>query len=106
MAEVCAEVPVPEFSGRLMLDAFVNDTRVENRYPGHRDLQLWVNDRLVWEEDIARSREGSEWISLDLTDLAEPGSPLALRFRVIDKRPVSDHLSVAFLGPVILRAVP
>ena len=103
-----AEVRAPSFpsqrtAGRLVLDVFVNDTRLENRYPGFRFMQLWANDRLIWEEDIATSRAGKEWGSLDVTDLAN-GSPLKLRFRVVDKRGVGDHLSVAFLGPVRLRA--
>jgi len=102
--EVGAELPVPEFTGRLMLDAFVNDTRLENRYPKYRYQQLFANDRLLWEEDIAPPRDGNEWISLDMTELAKPGATLKLRFRVIDKRPVGDHLTVTFLGPVRLRA--
>ncbi len=103
--EVCAAIAVPDYTGHLLLDAFVNDTRLENRYPGHRFMQLWANDRLIWEEDIAASRAGKEWISLNVTELAAAGSRLKLRFRVVDKRGVGDHLSVAFLGPVRLRAV-
>jgi hypothetical protein len=102
--EVCAKLAVPKFTGLLMLDAFVNDTRLENRYPKYRYLQLWVNDRLLWEEDIAPARDGREWITLDVTELAKPGTMLKLRFQVIDKRPIGDHLSVAFLGPIRLRA--
>ena len=103
-AEVRAELTVPQYEGRLLLDFFVSDTRLENRYPGHRYMQLWTGKRLLWEEDIASSREGREWISLDITEVAPAGSPLGLRFRVVDRRAVGDHLSVAFLGPVRLRA--
>jgi len=103
-AEVCTEVVVPKFEGRLFLDAFVNDTRVDNRWPQFRFLQLWVGDQMVWEEDIAPTREGREWVSVDVTELAKATPRLKLRFRVIDKRPVGDHLSVAFLGPVRFRA--
>jgi hypothetical protein len=103
--EVCAEIAVPDYTGHLLLDVFVNDTRLENRYPGHRSMQLWGNERLLWEEDIASSRAGREWISLELAELVTAGSRLKLRFRVMDKRGVGDHLSVAFLGPVRLRAV-
>jgi hypothetical protein len=60
---------------------------------------------LIWEEDIAPSRAGKEWISLDVTEQATAGSRLKLRFRVVDKRAVGDHFSVTFLGPVRLRAV-
>jgi hypothetical protein len=105
-AEVRATLTVPSFAGRVVLDAFVNDTRLENRYPGHRYMQLWAGDRLVWEEDIAPTRDGKEWTSLDVTELAKPNTTLKLRFRVIDKRPVGDHLTVTFLGPVRLRTAP
>ncbi|NLS94573.1 MAG: hypothetical protein GXX96_20645 [Planctomycetaceae bacterium] len=103
--EVFAEVAVPDHAGRLVLDAFVNDTRLEKRYPGFRFMQLWANDRLIWEEDIAPTRAGKEWVSLDVTEPAGVDSRLRLRFCVVDKRGVGDHLSVAFLGPVRLRAV-
>lgn len=102
-AEVCARAVVPATSGRLVLDAFVNDTRVDNRYPGYRYLQLWADDRLLWEEDIALPRSGREWVTLDVTGKLVAGTTAVLRFRVVDKRAVGDHLSVAFLGPVRLR---
>ena len=52
---------------------------------------------MLWEEDIAPSRAEKEWISLDVTELATTGSRMTLRFRVVDKRAVGDHLSVTFL---------
>jgi hypothetical protein len=102
---VCADIAVPHYTDHLLLDAFVNDTRLENRYPGYRFMQLWANNQLIWEEDIASSRVGKEWISLDISGLVAAGSHLKLRFCVVDKRGVGDHLSVTFLGPVRLRAV-
>jgi len=104
-AEVSADLAIPKHEGRLMLDAFVNDTRLDNGYPRYRYMQLWANERLIWEEDIAVPRTGKEWISLDVTDIARNASHLKLRFCVVDKRAVGDHLSVTFLGPVRLRAV-
>jgi hypothetical protein len=102
-AEVFAKLPVPPGKGRLTLDFFVSDTRVENRYPGFRYMQLWAGDRLLWEEDIAPAGTGG-WLSINVTDAVGRATQLPLRFRVIDKRPVGDHLSVVFLGPVRLRA--
>jgi hypothetical protein len=102
--EVRAEVKVPEFQGRLLLDAFIQDTRDDNRYRQYRYLQLWAGDQLLWEEDIAQDRKGREWITVDVTELAKPGGSLALRFRVADQKAVGSHLTVAFLGPVRLRS--
>lgn len=101
--QVTAELQVPPHQGRLLLEAFVNDTRLDNRWRGYRFLQLWAGEQLLWEEDIASDRTGREWVRVALPT-AKPGDRLALRFRVVEKRPVSSHLSVAFLGPVRLRA--
>ena len=103
-AEVRAELPVPAFRGRLMLEAFVNDTKVTDLWTRYRFLQLWANDRLIWEEDIALSRAGKEWIAVDVTSVARGQKRLRLRFRVLDKRAVSNYTDITFLGPVRLVA--
>ena len=103
--EVTAELQVPAFQGRLMLEAFVNDTRMDNHWRGYRFMQLWIGDKLVWEEDVAPDRAGREWVSVDVSPLAKPGDRLKLRFRVLEKQPVGNHTSVSFLGPVRLRAM-
>jgi len=100
-AEVQAELPVPAFRGRL-LQAFVNDTHVTDQWTRYRFLQLWANDRLVWEEDIALSREGKEWVAADVTDAAKGARRLTLRFRVIDKRAVSNYSDITVLATVRL----
>jgi len=103
-AEVRAELPTPKFQGRLILHAFINDTHVTTRWTRYRFMQLWLNDKMIWEEDIATSREGKEWIAIDVTDVARRAKRLMLRFRVIDKRPVSNYPTITFLGPVKLCA--
>lgn len=105
-AEVRCELPTPAFQGRLQLDLFVNDTKIDPEYPKYRYLELWINDRLAWEEDIALTRAGREWLSLDVTEAAKSASKLAVRFRLIDRRPVSSYGSVTFLGPLRLRDSP
>ena len=88
---------------QLFLDAFVEDTRSDNRWRDFRFVQLFVNEQLVWEEDVASDRRGRAWVSLDVSELARKADRLKLRFKVLDKRGVSNHLSVTFLGPVRLR---
>ena len=96
-----SETPLPlDVTGKVKADI---DTRLDNRYKDYRFLQLWANDKLLWEEDIAPDRAGREWVSIDVTDAARAAPTLKLQFRVVDKRPVSDHLSVAFCGPARLR---
>ncbi len=70
-AEVRAELPVPAFTGRLHLDLFTNDTKIDPQYPQYRYLELWVNERLAWEEDITLTRAGKEWLSIDVTEAAK-----------------------------------
>ncbi len=102
--EVAAEVRVPSFHGRLLLEAFVNDTRLDNQWRNYRFMQLWAGDQLLWEEDVAPDRSGREWVAVDLSPWAKPGEKLLLRFRVAEKKPVGNHASITFLGPVRLRA--
>lgn len=102
-AEVRAELPVPRSAKPLFLDAWVEDTRSDNHWREYRFMQLWVNDQLRWEEDVAPDRKGRTWVSVDVSAPAKIADRLKLRFRVEDKRGVSHHLSVTFLGPVRLR---
>lgn len=102
-AEVRAELRAPKPADRWLLDAWVEDTRADNRWREYRFMQLWGNDQLLWEEDIAPDRRGRAWLTVDVTELVRDGQPLQLRFRVLEKRGVSNHLSVTFLGPLRLR---
>jgi len=102
--EVAAEIQIPAQRGRLILEAFVNDTRLDNRWRGYRFMQLWAGRQLLWEEDIACDRTGREWVRGELPAGLKPGERVELRFRVVEKKPMANHLSVAFLGPVRLWA--
>jgi hypothetical protein len=66
-------------------------------------MQLWVDDAMAWEEDIAPTRQGHEWVSLDVTTQALADARFRVRFRVTDKRGVGDYATVTFLGPLRLR---
>ena len=101
-AEVAASVSAPPFRNRLLLDAFVQDTRQSGRGKGYRVLQLWVNQALVWSEDLVLDRTGQAWVTADITKTVRPGEELRLRFRVEDRQPVG-NLTVAFVGPFQLR---
>jgi len=101
--EVRADLALPKSAGPLFLDAFVEDTRSDNQWREYRYMQLWVNEQLVWEEDVAPDRKGRAWVTVDVPEAAKAADLLKLRFRVLDKRGVSNHLSVTFVGPVRLR---
>jgi hypothetical protein len=105
-AEVRTETPVPKFQGRLRLQLFINDTKIDPLYPKYRFHELWVNDRLAWEEDISGSRQNKEWISVDVSEAAKASTSLAIRFRVNDRRAVGCFGSVTFLGPLRLIESP
>ncbi len=102
-AELRTTVQTPAFQGRLLLDLFVQDTKFDLQYTKYRFMELWVGDTRIWQEDASDSRDGHEWLSLDITKLATPGQPLALRFRVEDRRPVGCYGTATFLGPLRLR---
>ncbi len=102
-AEVRAELPAPKSAKGLFLDAWVEDTRSDNQWRAYRFMQLWVNEQLVWEEDVAPDRKGRVWVTVDVSAAVQAADRLKLRFRVEDRRGVGNHLSVTFLGPVRLR---
>ena len=103
-AEVQAELPSPRFEGRLILYAFVNDTMETTRWKNYRFLQLWVNEKMLWKEDIAAPRKGNEWVAVDLTEAATQAKSLKLRFRVWDRERVANYRTTVVLGPVRLVA--
>jgi N-acetyl-beta-hexosaminidase len=100
-----AAIGVPTFENNLLLDLFVNDTRLESRYPGYRFMTLKVGGETLWDADIAPSREGQEWITVDVTRFARKGGELKLSFTVADRRRTGDHLTFTAIGPGQLRDV-
>ena len=102
-AEARAQLAVPAIEGRLLLDVFVNDTSRGTPHRRYRYLTLWVNGRRAFEEDSAVSREGNEWFTVDVTDIAKGAEGLDLRFRVEDERGVVNWQMVTFVGPAQLR---
>ncbi|MBI5723600.1 MAG: hypothetical protein HZA50_06555 [Planctomycetes bacterium] len=100
IAEIGAEIPVPKFTGRLFMDVFVCDT-YDRGTKDCRFMELKVNDRQLWQEDIQGSRSGKEWVSVDVTDQAKNGK-LVLRFRVTDRKPLNDPTAV-LIGAIRLR---
>lgn len=103
-AEVTARIDVPPFKERLLLDVFVQDSRRDARYKQFRFLQLWADDSLIWSEDIALDRKDRAWVTVDITDKVQKEKEVRLRFRVVDRKPVGSHLTVAFVGPFQLRS--
>ena len=47
-------------------------------------MQLIINGKVIWEEDIAKDRNGKERLKINITDLIKKGKPFLLRFKVID----------------------
>ena len=104
-AAVTMTTVIPPFQGRLMLDAYLADTKVSETWTQYRYMVLIVNGKAVWEEDIAAKRKGREWISVDISEAARGAEDLKVRFRIEDRKAVANYSSIAFLGPVRLRSV-
>jgi hypothetical protein len=43
-------------------------------------------------------------VTVDITDKVQKEKEVRLRFRVVDRKPVGSHLTVAFVGPFLLRS--
>jgi len=48
-------------------------------------------------------RKAREWVTVDVTDVARYSQQLNLRFRVEDRKGVSDWKMMTFIGPAQLR---
>ena len=98
-------VSVPKHTGKLVVDFFVADTRIDDQYRGVRKWNMSVNGKQVWEQDIASDQRGKEWITVDLTEIAKGVETLDFVFTVTEESAVSHHGSIVFLGPLALREI-
>ncbi len=101
--QVDLALPVPKFERHLTLQFFLNDEYDSEKWPKYRFYQWLHGDRVLWEEDIALTRQGGrEWSSLDLTDLARGKQQLNLSLRLLDRRPVANYQTTIFVGELRL----
>ncbi len=96
-------VPTPAFEGKLLAEAFLVDSRIDNAYKNVRDIEIWANGALIYRRDIADPK-APDWITLDLTAAAKANKELRIQVVVREKAAVSDHTSWVFVGPVFLKA--
>jgi hypothetical protein len=100
--EVHASLSVPAVEGPVALDIYAGAATI-GRAPGARLAQLWLGDRLLWQQDVLTLAADSQWYSIDITDDVRGGATLQFRFRATNERPTYKYLTVAFLGPVRVR---
>jgi hypothetical protein len=99
-------VPVPRsIAGqKLFCELFIGDTRIDNAYRSVRQIDVLVNGKVVFSRDIADPK-AEDWVTFELTDIAQSTSELKFQVRVTEKRAVSDHTSWVFVGSLRLFAV-
>ena len=75
-------------------DLFDEDWRGRISLPGHRFKQVWVNDSLLWERDVADEEGTAEpsRFSVLLPDTAGPGDTLHLAVKLVDKAGSGERL--------------
>ncbi len=65
-------------------DDFTADTA------GYHSKQVLVNDKVVWEEDVAGGRNAWREVTVDVTPAVQGATNLTLAFRLLDKKGVSN----------------
>ncbi len=100
-ASLTARVNVPaDWRGPFFINLYANDTYVGDGreqaeqfnavaralyyVPGHRFKQVWIDNKLVWDQDVADAEEVN-YLSLDVSQHVAPGKALTLTLRVVDK---------------------
>ncbi|HUT35623.1 MAG TPA: hypothetical protein VNE39_19190 [Planctomycetota bacterium] len=102
-AEVRAELPVPQFAGRLGL-LLLLATPAGGGRPARVVAELWGNGRRLLAHEVGVAGPAAEWLNVDVTEVAKGAERLALRFRVVNERHASRFESLVYLGPVRLQA--
>jgi hypothetical protein len=74
---------------------------VTDRWAGYRVIQLFMDDKLIWQADIGIHRTDGEWFLVDLPALPDPLARLDLRLRVQDVRDFALDCTV-LVGPIRL----
>lgn len=92
---------VPKFGKNLWLELFLVDSRLDNTAKGYREIEVWVQGKSVFKRDIA-DEKATDWISVDVTEMAKENSTLEIQVRVNELRTVHDHTSGVFVGPACL----
>jgi len=99
--EITLKLDVPPRAARpLWLHFFLCDQCAEIK--GYRVYELLHEGRTIWEEDIMANELCQLWRRVDVSNVAEPGRPLVLNFRVADRRPVGSYGTSSLLGEFIL----
>ncbi len=99
-ASASRDLVVPEgFSGPVRLHFYLSDDydgqaalypedwRGKIALPGHRFKQVWLNETLVWERDVADAEGVSETtrFSVPLPESLQSGQSFRLTFKLVDK---------------------
>ncbi len=108
-AELPVEIPVSGRRDSLRLLLYVANWNRESlgletvidRWAEHRVIQLWMDDKVIWQADIGVHRTEGEWFMVKLPTLPDDLATLKLRLRVEDVRDFALDCTV-FVGPIRL----
>jgi len=105
--EVEVRIPLSGSKGwhgvRFFINSWSNDTialeRVVGRYLGRRFVQLLLDDKMLWESDVAVPRGEGEWITVGLPESLEGQREYKLRLRIEDREESYNYSSAVFVSP-------
>ncbi|MFA5192286.1 MAG: glycoside hydrolase family 20 zincin-like fold domain-containing protein [Verrucomicrobiia bacterium] len=97
IVELTAPTPKCDAGQKLFGELFIGDTRIDHAYRNVRRIDVLVNGKVVFGRDIADPK-AKDWVTFELTDIAQTAPELKIQVRVTEKRATSDHTSWVFVG--------
>ncbi len=113
-AELELTLPVGN-SGRNLALMFFMNRDVKNKvghyysremWAGHSFLEIILDNKVIWEEDIGLPRQGREWSLVSLPALPEKTEEVRIRLRIQDRKRAPGMRAFVLMSPVHLVEIP
>ena len=88
-----------DLSKDLKAQLFLADNRIDHVYRGVRRIDVSVNGKTVFSRDLA-DPAAPDWIEFPVSTVSSTDSTCKIVVRVTELRPVGDHTSWVFVGPL------
>lgn len=100
-AELYTQINVPEHKGKLFIETFIGQrlvNRNENPKKLERTAKLYVNDNVMWQQEINEIKN-SGWIRIPLGNV-KAGDKLNIKFEIENLYEIRNCQSVSLFGPI------
>ncbi|MDD3586616.1 MAG: hypothetical protein PHQ75_05495 [Thermoguttaceae bacterium] len=99
---ISTSVELPKGKEKVFAKFFITDTRIDNMYRGYSFVEILVDGKIVWSNDVVANQTGKEWISIPLPSATKTRKQCELVVRLRHRRAVGSFPSIVMAGPVYL----